>query len=196
MVKFKVSSQELQGAIDKALEQVDDLRPAFIQMAREFYKANRAIFRLKGPGLYTDFVGPKIANTWKNPGRPEKRIRNGNYTAYQWHKEKTTKLQGGYPLLKFTGLLEKSITRETDQNTVRVISRKSLVVGTRVEYGIYHQSDEPRSSNLPMRKFLFIDPSTTAFAGAPEFSRRNTAWKKAIEKYVERVLAPMQEGKK
>jgi len=47
-----------------------------------------------------------------------------------------------------------------------------------------------------MRKFLFLDPTTTAFAGAPEFSRRNTAWKKAIETYVERVLAPMQEGKK
>ena len=188
MVEFKVSSQTLQQAIDRAIKEVGDLRPAFIQMAREFYKANQAIFRLKGPGLYTDFVGPKIANTWKNPGLPQKRIRNGNYTAYQWAKEKATGLKGGYPLLKFSGLLQKSITRETDPNTIRILTKESLVLGTRVEYGVYHQSDEPRTSNLPMRKFLFLDPSTTRFAGAPAFSRRNEKWIEALDLYVERVL--------
>lgn len=188
MVTYKVESQEMQKALNDAAKKIGDLRPALIQIGREFYKANKAIFALKSAGKYTDFVGPKIANTWKNPGRPEKRIRNGNYTAYQWSKEKATGLARGYPLLKFSGRLEASITKSGDQDAIQTITKKSIVIGTRVPYGIYHQSEEPRKTNLPMRQFLFIDPSTTAWADSRIFSRRNKAWLEAIDSYVRRVL--------
>lgn len=187
MVDFKVESKEMEVALKDAVKKIGDLRPALIQIAREFYKANKAIFWLKGPGKYTDFVGPKIANTWKDPGRPEKRIRNGNYTAYQWHKEKKTGLAKGYPLLKFSGTLEKSITNSSDPNTVNIVTKKSVVVGTKVPYGVHHQYGAPKN-NLPMRQFLFIDPSTTVWASSKIFSRRNQAWLEAIESYVGRVL--------
>ena len=189
MVTFKVESSSIIAAIDKYRDRVSDLRPAFIQIAAEFYKTNKAIFALKGPGKYTDFVGPKIANTWQNPGLPQKRIRNGNMTAYQWYKVKK-QWPGvnakGYPLLKASGVLQRSITRDNDPNSVKVISKMSLVLGTTVPYGIYHQSDEPRKTNLPMRKFLFIDPSTTF--DDPGLSRRSEAWTKLIQNYVERLI--------
>lgn len=187
MVEFKVESAEMQKALNDAAKQIGDLRPALIQIGREFYKANKAIFALKSAGKYTDFVGPKIANTWKDPGRPDKRIRNGNYTAYQWAKEKATGLTRGYPLLKFSGKLESSITKSGDSNTVQTITKKSIVVGTKVPYGIHHQYGAPKA-NLPMRQFLFIDPSTTVWADSKIFSRRNKAWLEAIDSYVRRVV--------
>jgi phage gpG-like protein len=189
MVTFKVETASITATIDRFRDKVSDLRPAFIQIAAEFYKTNRAIFKLKGPGKYTDFVGPKIANTWMNPGLPAKRIRNGNMTAYQWAKTKR-RWPGvnakGYPLLKASGVLENSITRDNDPNSVKIITKMSLILGTTVPYGIYHQSDEPRKTNLPMRKFLFIDPSTTF--DDPALSRRSEAWTKLISNYVERLI--------
>lgn len=185
MVEFKVESEEMNKAFKEAMVKVGDLRPALIQIGREFYKANKAIFKLKSAGKYPDFSGPKIANTWKNQGRPEARIRNGNYTAYQWYKEKTTGFARGYPLLKFTGRLEQSITNPASGETIQTITKKSIVIGTSVPYAGYHQTG---TKNLPMRQFLFIDPSTTAWADSQIFSRRNKAWLEAIDSYVRRVV--------
>jgi phage gpG-like protein len=188
MVTFKVETQSILAVLDKFQGKVSDLRPAFIQIAAEFYKTNRAIFAVSGPGKYPDFAGPKIANTWKNPGRPDKRIRNGNMTAYQWEKTQA-KWKGvnerGYPLLRASGLLERSITRDNDPNSIKIITKMSLTIGTAVEYGIYHQSDEPRRK-IPLRKFLFIDASTTS--SDPKLSRRSAAWTKLLQNYIERVI--------
>lgn len=188
MVKFEVRSEEMDKAFKEAIEKVGDLRPALITIAREFYKANKAIFALKSAGKYTDFTGPRIANTWKNPGRPERRTRNGNFTAYQWAKVQA-KHPGvsakGYPLLKATGDLERSITRDGDGNSYKEISPKTIVIGTSVPYAGFHQTG---TSRLPMRQFLFIDPSTTAWADSEIFSRRNKAWLQAIDTYVRRVV--------
>lgn len=191
VVKYTINSEEFDKAVKDALKNITDLTPAFIQISREFYKTQRAIFSLKSAGKYVDFVGKKIAQTWQEPGRPDKRTRNGTYTAYQWHKEKENGLKKGYPLLKYTGTLEKSLTNPNDPNTINVITKKSIVMGTSVEYGVYHNSDEPRKSNLPMRPFLFLDPSTTIWAGNQQFSRRNEAWVKAIEVYTRRAMGEL-----
>lgn len=185
MVTYKVYSAEFDSFIKTALEQINDLRPAFIQIGREFYKANKAIFKLKGPGQYADFTGPRIAQTWKNPGRPDKRVRDGNLTAYQHAKQKATGLPKGYPLLKFSGELEGSLTDETNSKTVNVVTKNSIEIGTTVSYAAFHQFG---TKKMPMRQILFIDPSTTVWAGSPVFSRRNKAWKMAIERYVLRSL--------
>lgn len=185
MVTFKVFSSDFDKFVADAVKQVGDLRPAFIQIAREFYKANKAIFALKGPGQYEDFTGPTIAQTWKNPGRPDKRVRDGNLTAYQYAKQKATGLPKGYPLLKFSGALEGSLTNESDPKTVNIVSKESLTIGTTVPYGKFHQYG---TRKMPMRPILFVDPSTTVWAGSPAFSRRNAAWAKAINNYVLRSL--------
>ena len=189
MVTFKVEAQSILTTLEKFGDKVSDLRPPLIQIAREFYKSNKFIFKVQGPGKYTDFVGPKIAQTWKDPGRPWMRTRDGSMTAYQWAKTeaKWPGVNGrGYPLLRASGDLERSITQDGDKNAVKVITKKSLVIGTRVEYGIHHQFGAPKA-NVPMRKFLFIDASTTISTN-PALSRRSEAWTKALETYIQRII--------
>jgi len=186
MVTFKVYSAEFDKFIADAVKQVGDLRPAFIGIAKSFYKTNKAIFALKGPGQYEDFSGPKISQTWKNPGRPDKRVRDGNLTAYQYAKQKAKPdMVKGYPLLKFSGALEKSITDENDSKTVNIVTKDSLTIGTSVSYGQHHQYG---TRKMPMRPFLFLDPSTTRYAQSTGLSRREIAWKQAINNYVLRSL--------
>ena len=188
-MNFKVETQSILATLEKFGDQVSDLRPPLIQIAREFYKSNKFIFKVSGPGKYTDFVGPKIANTWQNPGLPQNRTRNGNMTAYQWAKTRAGHSgvnDKGYPLLRATGALERSITQDGDTNAIKVITKKSLVIGTAVEYGIHHQYGAPKN-NLPMRKFLFIDASTTESIN-PALYRRSIAWTKALETYIERII--------
>jgi len=185
MVTYKVYSTDFDKFIVEALKQVSDLRPAFIGIAKSFYKTNQAIFKLKGPGQYEDFSGPKISQTWKNPGRPDKRVRDGNLTSYQYAKQKAIGLPKGYPLLKFSGALEKSITEESDTNAVQIVTATTLEIGTSVPYGKHHQYGTRR---MPMRPFLFLDPSTTRYAQSSGLSRREIAWKKAINNYVLRSL--------
>lgn len=191
MVVFGVESNTLNAKFKEALRLTGDLRPAFIQIAREFYKSNKAIFALKSAGKYDDFSGPKIANTWKDPGFPERRTRNGNYTAYQWAKEKATGMKGGYPLLKYSGRLEKSITGSSSEDSIQIITKDSMILGTKVPYAVYHQEG---TKNIPMRKFLFIDASTTVWAGDKQLSRRQEAWIKAIDRYINRVLGVTYAG--
>ena len=186
---FQVETLPILSTINKFGDQVSDLRFPLIQIAREFYKTNKFIFKVSGPGKYADFQGPKIANTWQNPGLPRKRTRNGNMTAYQWTKTQAD-YEGvnrrGYPLLRATGALERSITNDGDVNAIKVITKKSLVIGTSVPYGVHHQYGAPKA-NVPMRKFLFIDASTTE-SNNPALSRRSIAWTKAIETYIERII--------
>jgi len=187
MVNFKVENQSVFANLSKYGEQVSDLRPPLLQIAREFYKSNKFIFDVGGPTQrkYPDFTGPKIAQTWQDPGRPWMRTRDGSMTAYQWAKTQA-EWPGvntrGYPLLRASGALERSITQDGDTNSVKVITKKSLVIGTNVEYGIHHQFGAPKA-NVPMRKFLFIDASTDQ-----RLSRRSEAWTKAIQTYIERLI--------
>lgn len=189
MVKFQVNSKEFDAEVAEALKVVKDLRPAFIQIAREFYKTNRAIFALKSAGKYPDFSGPLVRETWKNPGRPDLRTRDGNLTAYQNTKVKAGVTPKGYPLLRFSGRLEKSITDPSNSEAITIITQASVALGTSVEYGIFHQSDEPRKK-IPFRPFLFLDPTTV---GAPSaiISRRNEAWVKAIRSYAFRAMGKL-----
>lgn len=195
MVRYQVNSESFNETVKEALKSVKDLRPAFIQVAREFYKANRAIFTLKSAGQYPDFKGAKIRETWQNPGKPERRKRNGEYTAYQWFKQSETGFNGGYPLLKFSGRLEKSITDPSSAETALTITPQTIIMGTNVEYAQYHQGyDGEGAKKIPFRPFLFLDPST-AKSFSSIISRRNTAWMKAIRSYVFRSVSKPLTGK-
>jgi len=49
-------------------------------------------------------------------------------------------LYPGKPILERTGDLMRSLTSPNDENAVRIDGRKSLTLGSRVPYGIYHQT--------------------------------------------------------
>ena len=85
------------------------------------------------------------------------RTRDGDKTGYENYKQK--KVGFVFPMLKFSGRLESSITDSSSPDFINVMTKTSLTLGSAVPYGIFHQSSEARKTRLPMRKFLFIDPT-------------------------------------
>lgn len=140
---------------------VGDLTIPLTLIAKDFYKSEKAIFKLKGPGGYDDLK----------------------------KETKEAKRRGGfsvYPILKRTGRLEGSVTDPTHPDAVNQIINKSiLVIGTTVEYGIYHQSDRPRSK-IPLRKFLFIGPESR-FANSDQQGRVGR-WTNILQGFVMQKL--------
>lgn len=182
-ISYSVKADKaFQGVLERAFRAVDDLRPAFNLIAKDFYRSEKAIFKLKTAGQYPDFQGPRIKDTWKDPGRPEARTRDGGKTAYQYYKLK--KFGFEYPLLKATGALEDSVTGSSSPDSILIIDKKVLAIGTSLPYGIAHQEG---LGNMPLRKFLFIGPES-AFASNKEFSGRLQRWNNIINSYILRKL--------
>lgn len=148
-----------------AAEVVSDLRIPFGLISRDFYKSERAIFGLKGPGQYPPFKGEKDKD---------------GLTSYQ--KRKRKKFGFDYPLLVATGALAASITQSNAKGSINLITPLSLTIGTSIPYGIYHQSDSPRSK-VPLRKFVFIGPEAPRFATSDQVGRLDR-WTKIIEDFV------------
>jgi phage gpG-like protein len=55
----------------------------------------------------------------------------------------------GKPILERTGELTASLTNPNDPNTVRIEERKSLTLGSRVPYAIYHQTGTKKMPARP-----------------------------------------------
>lgn len=183
MVEVKVDSVRVIRSLKELEKSVGDLRPAFIAITRSWLQANKATFKLKSAGRFTDYVGPKVSETWKNPGIPEARTRDGDLTAYENYKKK--KVGFVYPMLKFSGRLEKSITEKGNPEFINIMTPKSLTLGSSTPYGIFHESSESRKTRLPMRKFLFIDPTNVNADPDAAFEGR---YKKIIDDFVARSI--------
>jgi phage gpG-like protein len=141
-------------ALKRASEVGQDLRVPFGLILKDFYKSEQSIFKLQGPGKYPAFKGERNPNT--------------GLTQYQAAKIK--KVGFDYPLLVRTGRLAASLLGPNNSGSVSKITNLSLVFGTSVPYGIYHQSDEARSK-IPLRKFLFIGPEAPRFATSEQMGR-------------------------
>lgn len=163
------NDKRFRDALARAKETVTDFRVPFGLISRDFYKSQQAIFKLKGPGKYPPFKGKKNEN-----GR----------TAYQERKLK--KYGFDYPLLVATGSLSASVLGPSNPGSINSITPLSLVIGTSIKYGVFHQSDEPRSK-LPLRKFLFIGPEAPSFASS-EQAGRPERWLNYINDHVLRQM--------
>lgn len=139
------NDKRFRNALQTASLSVQDFRIPFGQILRDFYRSEQAIFKLKGPGQY-----PEISE--------------------KYGKIKLKKKGFKYPLLVFSGRLAASVLGPSNPGSVAVVTRLSLIIGTTVPYGIYHQSDKPRS-RLPLRKFLFIGPEAKRFATSDQMGR-------------------------
>lgn len=148
------NDKKFRNAIAEASKVSQDLRVPFGLILRDFYRSEQAIFKLKSAGRYPPFKGEKNPAT----GR----------TRYQDAKIK--KVGFDYPLLVRTGALAASLLGPSNPGSISKITNLSLVFGTSVKYGIYHQSDEPRSK-IPLRKFLFIGPEASRFANSDQMGR-------------------------
>lgn len=168
------NDNRFKNALKDASLIVSDFRLAFGLILQDFYKSQQAIFKLKGPGKYPPFKGPKDLET----GR----------TRYQSEKIKAVGFD--YPLLVRSGKLAASLLGPNNTGSVSQITKLSLVFGSSIKYGIYHQSDAPRSK-IPLRKFVFIGPEAPQFA-TDEQSGRLQRWVGYINDHVARAKKRME----
>jgi phage gpG-like protein len=125
------NDREFRAAIDSALKKVGNLKVAFKLIADDWFKSNKSQFTLKNSGQY-----PPLSPDYARRKRQE---------------------VGEKPIMVYSGRLRDSLTQKTHPDAIRIIGRTALILGTSVEYAIYHQSDRPRS-RLPQRKVVFIGP--------------------------------------
>jgi hypothetical protein len=155
-----------QKLIDTAFKETRDLSIPFRQILRVFYQSRKAIFELKGPGAYPDFKGKTIGQSWSrnaSAGAIKRRTRPQGATPYEWYKVKKLGPGNQYPLLRFTGRLEDSITNPSSPDAKQEIDAISLTIITKVPYANYHQQDNPDLGDkvIPTRKFFFIGGETS-----------------------------------
>jgi phage gpG-like protein len=166
------NDKAFQDALNKYANLGADLKPAFGEIARDFFRSQLATFSNK-PGLFPDYKQTTSSMTM---------IRETD-SPYKRRKKKDPKsLARPYPMLVRTGKLRDSMVEKygaPNQDTILNISSLSLAIGTKVEYGIYHQSDANRKK-IPLRKFLFIGPEAPRFASSGQKGRLER-WLKILD---------------
>jgi len=175
--------------LTNAAKVVQDFRVPFGLISRDFYRSELAIFKLKGPGLYPPFKNSHRVqfetDTYGGVRRlaPKKQF-DVSKSEYQQRKLKDRGFD--YPLLVASGKLAASITKPNAPGSINIITPLSMVLGTSVSYGIYHQSDEPRHK-MPLRKFIFIGPEAPQFANSDQQGRLER-WLNYVNDYVLKTL--------
>lgn len=155
------NDKEFRAAIEEAARKVGNLRFAFQEISRDWFKSNTTIFKLKGSGLY-----PPLSDE------------------YAKRKAKT---HPGAPIMVRSKRLKNSISGQPNKDSIVKIGKAAMILGTKVPYGEYHQSDKPRS-RLPLRKFLFIGAEAPRTAPS-RITGRQERFLKIIELEVQRKLA-------
>ena len=134
---FSVDTAKFNSFVRDAIKVTGDLRLAFIQIGQQKYRRMKGeVFNLVGPGQYPDLTDKyKIA--------------------------KSKKLGSAYPIFRgFTGALEKSITKNTDKNSVFKVGKLSFTMGTKVKSKrgfSYPLALQNGTKKMVARPFFFID---------------------------------------
>lgn len=106
----------------RVAERSDNMRPAFEALADDFYAVEREQF---------DSEGARGGQRWP-PLSPR-------YAA------RKRVLFGPKPILEASGRLRRSLTSKGTPGNVHKVTADEIVIGSRVDYGKYHQSTAPRS---------------------------------------------------
>lgn len=157
MVKVQADpKKELRKTLKEAQKKLADLTIPLTLIAQSWFKSNRAIFTLKGPGKYVDFRS----------------------MAYRMWKR--NHLGSEYPMMKLTGRIEKSITDPQASESINLIlNKKHLVLGTSVPYANIHAQGAP-SINLAKRPVVLFGNESVA---PNELNTRVESWKMMMLKY-------------
>lgn len=143
------NDKRFRQALERARNVTDDLRIPLGLIAKDFYKSQAAIWKLKSPGQY-----PDLAESTK--------------------KDRERRGQPLYPILRRTGALETAASIQGGLgNVTRLIGKSQMhlgVEGSVIPYAIYHQSNRARSK-IPLRKFIFIGPEAPQFATSEQVGR-------------------------
>jgi hypothetical protein len=111
--------------LETMADKIEDLRPLWFLLANDFYKDQKRIFTLKGPGQYEDLADST--------------------------KDQKARLYGFiYPILKAEGNLEKSLTNPSDGNAVRSLTKQGMVIGTKDPKALFHHAGTKRMPARPL----------------------------------------------
>lgn len=193
-ISYRVEAdQRFKKILDNANAVTKDLRPALKSIGADFYRSEKAIFQLKSPGQYPDFKGKTIGEGWSRNARPAdvaRRTRPYGATPYEWFKVQKLGAGNQYPLLRFTGKLEKSVTSPNSPGSIYVLTPTALKLGTSVEYGNYHQQDNPDmgSKKMPLRKFMFIGPESSRYSSDSLLTGRLERWLNIMNTFILRSM--------
>lgn len=148
------NDKRFRKAVDAARAAVGDLRIPLTLISRDFFRSQRAIWQLTGPGQY-----PDLAESTK--------------------RRKRAAGKSVYPILRWSGLLEESMTNPASPNAINeIVNKSTLLVGTKVDYGIFPQTGARR-----LRKFLFIGPEAPRFATSDQMGRLER-WTNILQAHV------------
>lgn len=166
-----LNEEAVRSILKNIREKGGNLTIPFGMIARSWFKSNKSIFKLGGPGKYED-LSPK----------------------YKIQKAKSPPKGAGfvYPIFRGkTGKLEKSLTDPTDANSINLIVNKiALYLGTRVAYAGYHQSPAPRKI-IPYRPMVLLGAEQVS---PPEKRTDYDRMLNTLEGYYQQLLD--QEAKK
>ena len=135
-LKFQIDDHEVQDFIRNAIMTVGSPGSEKLMRAVSYKMKQQSLDRFQEQGTPSEgHWAPLAESTLLREGR------------IKWKPDaEGTGEIGEWRTLEDTGLLKRSIENLADDI--------SATVGTPVYYGVYHESDEPRTSNLPRRAFL------------------------------------------
>lgn len=175
------NDKEFKRLLEEAKEKISDFRIPFGLIANHWYRGNRKLFTLKSEGLYPVLGGLNPRGTVIYRGLPTTKQERAEV-------EKSEAVGFIYPLLKRSGRLEQSLSSRNAPGAEFFIGRQSLVMGTKVPYAKFHQSDRQPRTRLPQRKMIFIDGGPAEKAKDAVISGRIQAWQNIMNDYVKQVI--------
>lgn len=151
--------KQFRDFLARSAQKVGNFTIPFTLITKDWFKSNRAIFALAGPGKYDDLS--------------------------EKYKDQKQKAVGFiYPILKRSGKLEQSLTNPGDSASIaQIINKTILILGTKDRTAVWHQGG---TKKMPARPPVLLGAEQVS---PPELNRRRDAWYKIIESYVEQVLA-------
>lgn len=133
-VSFSISTWEKKSNISKLLKQLskrtDDLSPVLKAIGNDFFRTNKKLIFSESPGRFDDL---KIG--------------------YKFEKSKYNSI---YPILVRSGALQRSLTLKTDSDAIFKVYRKSIRLGTKIDYAYVHQHGR-RDGSVPARPPVDIE---------------------------------------
>lgn len=165
-------------ALAEASRLADDLRVPLTLIAVDFYKSQRSIFTLQSEGQYDDLS-----------------------ELYKERKSRPRSLGGAgfvYPILKFSGKLEKAASVRGATGNITQVNKKTLTIGVKdsvIPYAKYHQTDKAGSRKIPLRKFLFIGPESSKY-DTPQTAGRLERWISTLREHMIQNVGKPLGGKK
>ena len=164
-IEMTIDARAFDRKLAKLINNADDLSPAFHTIGRMFRQSRKTIFQLRGAGGWAR-DGRDLA-----PATKARKIRDPRSRAKP------------YPILKYTGELEKSLTTVGHKHNVNIVTKKAFAFGTNLPYAKYHNSLKKPRRKMPLRMFVFWGPE------APRTMRNRTD---ATKKFYVRALRVLE----